>query len=78
MERKRRRTLALCGCAILALVILVVLSLLAPHGGDFPRGNTSASLEGKMQSDSPGIVLQTDEADPVLLGKGNEIGRAHV
>lgn len=73
MERKRRRTLALCGCAILALVILAILSLLAPHGGDLPRGNTSVIPEGKLQSEGSGIYLQVDGTDgSVLLGKGND------
>ncbi len=32
MERNQKSTLVLCGCVTAALIILLVLSLLAPHG----------------------------------------------
>ena len=70
MERNQKRTLVLSGCVAMALVIIVVLSLLAPHGEDFQRADTSAVPEGRLRTESPGIYLQTAEADsPILLGR---------
>lgn len=68
MERNQKRTLVLSGCAATVLIILIVLSLLAPHGEDFQRGNVSEVPEGRPQTDSTGIYLQQAD-DPVLLGK---------
>jgi len=58
------------------LIILVILSLLAPHGDDFQRGNASAVPEGRMQTIKSGIFLQAGEDDdPLLLGKESEAAR---
>lgn len=71
MERNQKRKLVVSGCAAVILIALIVLSLLAPHGEDFQRGNASAVLEGKLEAESTGIYLPSPDGDePVLLGKG--------
>ena len=52
MERNQKSTLVLCGCVTAALIILLVLSLLAPHGEDIPRGNAFVTPGGRVQADS--------------------------
>lgn len=70
MERNQKRTLVLSGCVAAVLIILVVLSLLAPHGEDFQRGNASMVPEGRLQAEGAGIdLLQAKADDPVLLGR---------
>lgn len=54
-----------------ALIVIAVMSLMAPHGEDFQRENGSAVPEGRLQTEGPGIYLQMADADdPVLLGRG--------
>lgn len=73
MEKNQKITLALCGTGCAVLIILAILSLLAPHGEDFQRGNASAVAEGRLQLDGPGIYLQAAGSDgSVLLGRGEE------
>ncbi len=73
MERKQKRTLVLSGCVAAALVIIIVLSLLAPHGEDFQRENGSMVPEGRLQAEGSGIYLQAADMDaPMLLGRGED------
>ncbi len=73
MERNQKSTLVLCGCVTAALIILLVLSLLAPHGEDIPRGNAFVTPGGRVQADSSGILLQAVETEePLLLGRGTD------
>ncbi len=73
MERNQKRTLVLSGCVAAILIVLVVLSLLAPHGEDFQRGNASVIPEGRLQTESSGIYLQADGNDEsVFLGRDAE------
>ncbi len=70
MERNQKRALVLSGCVAVVLIILVVLSLLAPHGEDFQRESASMVPDGRLQMESTGIYLQQAEADdPMLLGR---------
>jgi len=76
MEKNQKLIVVLCGAVAAVLIILAILSLLAPHGEDFQRENVSVAAEGDLRTDGPGIYLQTMGADdPVLLGKGEDAAR---
>ena len=71
MERKQKRILVLCSFAVTILIILTILSLLAPHGEDFRREKSSGILEGQLQTEEGGIYLQAEvSGEPALLYRG--------
>lgn len=73
MERNRKVKLIVSGCAAVILIIVIVLSLLAPHGRDFQRENVSGVPEGRLETEGIGIYLQADDgAESVLMGKGEK------
>ena len=73
MERNQKVKLIVSGCMAAILTIVIVLSLLAPHGEDFPRENVSTVPEGRLGTEGSGIYLQANDGDePVLMGKGND------
>ncbi|HBA47435.1 MAG TPA: hypothetical protein DCZ91_06485 [Lachnospiraceae bacterium] len=75
MERKQKRTIVLCGAAAAVLIVLTILSLLAPRGEDFHREKLSGVPEGQLRTDGAGIYLQADESgEPMLLGRGEDAG----
>lgn len=74
MERNHKITLILCGAVPAVLIILAILSLLAPHGEDFQRGKVSVAA-GELQTDGSGIYLSAEDSDgPALLGKEESAG----
>ena len=76
MERKQKRILVLCSFAVTILIILTILSLLAPHGEDFRREKSSGILEGQLQTEEGGIYLQAEvSGEPALLGRGEDAGQ---
>ena len=84
MEKDQKRTIVACSIVSVALVVLVVLSLLAPRGEDFPRSQGAKVQEGNLSEDRDGVYSFAETEDEcVVVGKDKEstewkIGRAHV
>lgn len=62
MEKKQKISLAGVILLAAAAVILVILSLLAPHGGDYNRDSSTRILAGNQKSDPDGVKLSAADA----------------
>ena len=70
MEKNQKRTIVACSIVSVALVVLVVLSLLAPRGEDFPRSQGTKIQEGNLSEDRDGIYsFAKNKEECVVVGK---------
>ena len=73
MEKDQKRTIVACSIVSVALVVLVVLSLLAPRGEDFPRSQGAKVQEGNLSEDRDGVYSFAETEDEcVVVGKDKE------
>ena len=73
MEKNQKRAIIASSIIVVALVILVVLSLLAPRGEDFPRSQGAKVQEGNLSEDRDGVYSFAETEDEcVVVGKDKE------
>ncbi len=73
MEKNQKRAIIASSIIVVALVIWVVLSLLAPRGEDFPRSQGAKVQEGNLSEDRDGVYSFAETEDEcVVVGKDKE------